>query len=100
MRQQIQKQAVDLDEKMFGHKRRRPLAASTKGGRPLTAPHLWNPLWLCSYAAMWLCGYVAIGNVTVWLGGYVAKWLDPRGSKRFTLKEVHRFGYELATVPV
>ena len=26
-------------------------------------------------------------------------WLDQKGSKRFTLKEVHRFGYETATPP-
>ena len=26
-------------------------------------------------------------------------WLDQKGSKRFTCKEVHRFGHEPATVP-
>ena len=36
--------------------------------------------------AMWLCGYVAV-------------WLDQRGSKRFIPTEVHRFGYEQATMP-
>ena len=34
-----------------------------------------------------------------WLCGYVAMWLDQRGSKSFALKEVHRLGYEQATVP-
>ena len=46
-------------------------------------------LWLCSYVALWLCDSVAI-----WLCGWTKK-----GSKRFTLKEVHRIGYELATMP-
>ena len=44
-------------------------------------------MWLCGcYGAMWLCGCVAV-------------WLDQKGSKRFTLKEVHSFGCDLAAVP-
>ena len=36
----------------------------------------------------------------MWLYGYGAMWLDQRGSKSFTLKEVHRFRYEPAAAPI